>query len=122
MRHQKSAPLQRGLPIDERHESSGQCRLPEIGLRDANPGQADAAVYRSARPCVVDEVRKADPGLLGQERGAWGPDGPVQGVGFLVSMALVGGTVAVIVPIAIGYAARHGEGEYAGHVRNGHAR
>ena len=44
---------------------------------------------------------------------------PGVGVGFLVSMVLVGAAVAVIVPIAIGYAAGHGEGEYAGHVRNG---
>ena len=56
--------------------------------------------------------------------GAWflGPRRPGFGIGFLVSMALVGAAVAVIVPIAVGYAAGHGEGEYAGHVRNGHAR
>ena len=57
----------------------------------------------------------------GQERGS-GALRPGVGVGFLVSMALVGAAVAVIVPTAIGYAARHGGGEHAGHVRNGHAR
>ena len=55
----------------------------------------------------------------GQVGGSWGRSRrPGVGVGFLVSMALVGAAVAVIVPIAIGYAAGHGEGEYVGHVRN----
>ena len=41
-RHQKSAPLQRGLPIDECHESCGQCRLPAEGMNGIAGGVLDA--------------------------------------------------------------------------------
>ena len=46
----------------------------------------------------------------GQKPGSRAPVRPDVGVGFLVSLALVGAAVAVIVPTAVGYAARHGEG------------
>ena len=80
-----------------------------------SPFRADAPAVDAGGQGLRHVARRTGARLLGSRR-------PGVGVRFLVSMALAGAAVAVIVPIAIGYTAGHGEDEYAGHVRNRHAR
>ena len=80
-----------------------------------SPFRANAPAVDTGGQGLRDVARRTGARLLGFRR-------PGVGVGFHFSMALVGAAVAVIVPIVIGYTAGHGEGGYAGHVRNGHAR